>query len=201
MRNSSLKKGGVSSAHPESPHSPLRLDSPLRSDLGDPQETPPYASPAASPENPKFTASTVDKHTQWSPSLSPLPRGWNASYKDPPTVNRAVRENWMSPYTVKDRPADNHVQEQERRTAAVATGTRSRSVESVQKVALGFRVIEVILCLISFSIMAADRTKGWSGDSFNRYKEYRYPICSFLIVMWIQLLFCLGICLSVIIDV
>ncbi|CAH8370743.1 unnamed protein product [Eruca vesicaria subsp. sativa] len=40
--------------------------------------------------------------------------------------------------------------------------------------ALGFRVSEVVLCLVSFSIMAADKTKGWSGDSYDRYKEYRY---------------------------
>jgi hypothetical protein len=38
---------------------------------------------------------------------------------------------------------------------------------------LGFRVSEIVLCLISFSVMAADKTKGWSGDSFDRYKEYR----------------------------
>ncbi|KAK7291635.1 hypothetical protein RIF29_06941 [Crotalaria pallida] len=43
-----------------------------------------------------------------------------------------------------------------------------------QKVALGFRVSELVLCLISFSVMAADKTQGWSGDSFDRYKEYRY---------------------------
>ncbi|KAL8042029.1 hypothetical protein ABFX02_09G023400 [Erythranthe guttata] len=40
--------------------------------------------------------------------------------------------------------------------------------------ALVFRVFELILCLISFSVMAADKTKGWSGDSFDRYMEYRY---------------------------
>ncbi|MBA0684581.1 hypothetical protein Goari_026160 [Gossypium aridum] len=40
--------------------------------------------------------------------------------------------------------------------------------------ALGFRLSEIVLCLISFSVMAADKTSGWSGDSFDRYKEYRY---------------------------
>ncbi|XP_031091813.1 CASP-like protein 4A3 isoform X1 [Ipomoea triloba] len=44
----------------------------------------------------------------------------------------------------------------------------------VSKAALGFRVCEVIFCLISFSVMAADKTQGWSGDSWDRYKEYRY---------------------------
>jgi len=54
---------------------------------------------------------------------------------------------------------------------------RSRSAateEMVSKAALGFRLSEVVVCLISFSVMAADKTQGWSGDSFDRYKEYRY---------------------------
>ena len=43
----------------------------------------------------------------------------------------------------------------------------------VEKAALGFRFSEIVLCLISFSVMAADKTQGWSGDSFDRYTEYR----------------------------
>ena len=49
----------------------------------------------------------------------------------------------------------------------------------LKKVALGFRLSEVVLCLISFSVMAADKTRGWSGDSFDRYKEYRLNFFSF----------------------
>lgn len=45
---------------------------------------------------------------------------------------------------------------------------------SLNGAALGFRVCEVVFCAISFSVMAADKTKGWSGDSWDRYKEYRY---------------------------
>ncbi|KAK6795302.1 hypothetical protein RDI58_008755 [Solanum bulbocastanum] len=44
------------------------------------------------------------------------------------------------------------------------------------RAALGFRFCEFVLCLISFSVMAADKTEGWSGDSFDRYKEYRYCV-------------------------
>ncbi|XP_073134232.1 uncharacterized protein [Henckelia pumila] len=44
----------------------------------------------------------------------------------------------------------------------------------VRKAALVIRIFEVVACVISFSVMAADRTQGWSGDSFDRYKEYRY---------------------------
>ena len=48
-----------------------------------------------------------------------------------------------------------------------------------EEVALGFQLIEVVLCLISFSIMAADKTQGWSGDSFDHYKEFRFSSFSF----------------------
>ncbi|KAL8261041.1 hypothetical protein R6Q59_025090 [Mikania micrantha] len=46
----------------------------------------------------------------------------------------------------------------------------------VNRSVLGFRVLEVILSLIAFSVMASDKTQGWSGDSFDRYKEYRYVV-------------------------
>ncbi|KAK7281875.1 hypothetical protein RIF29_10218 [Crotalaria pallida] len=49
-----------------------------------------------------------------------------------------------------------------------------RKEEVMRKAALGFRLSEVVVCVISFSVMAADKTQGWSGDSFDRYKEYRY---------------------------
>ncbi|CAH9090385.1 unnamed protein product, partial [Cuscuta europaea] len=39
---------------------------------------------------------------------------------------------------------------------------------------LVLRVAQALFCLISFSVMAADQTQGWTGDSWHRYKEYRY---------------------------
>lgn len=44
----------------------------------------------------------------------------------------------------------------------------------VKKAALGFRFFGFVFCLVSFSIMASDRNKGWAVDSFNRYIEFRY---------------------------
>ncbi|KAL5582559.1 hypothetical protein UlMin_015001 [Ulmus minor] len=44
----------------------------------------------------------------------------------------------------------------------------------VKKVLLGFRICGFAFCLISFSIMAANKNKGWALDSFYRYKELRY---------------------------
>ncbi|KAK9684712.1 hypothetical protein RND81_10G227200 [Saponaria officinalis] len=55
---------------------------------------------------------------------------------------------------------------------AVVRGSKKEEV--VKKVNLGIRVLEFVLCLISLSVMAADKTQGWSGDSFDRYKEYRF---------------------------
>ncbi|XP_068643205.1 CASP-like protein 4A3 [Aristolochia californica] len=46
----------------------------------------------------------------------------------------------------------------------------------LKRAELGFRICSLIFCLISFSVMAADKTQGWAGDSFERYKEYRYCI-------------------------
>lgn len=44
----------------------------------------------------------------------------------------------------------------------------------VRRAVLLLRVLAAVLCLVSFSVMAADRTKGWDGDSYQRYEEYRY---------------------------
>lgn len=46
--------------------------------------------------------------------------------------------------------------------------------QMVKKVALGFRIFGFMFCLVSFSVMAADKNQGWSLDSFQRYKEFRY---------------------------
>ncbi|KAI3684524.1 hypothetical protein L6452_33748 [Arctium lappa] len=53
---------------------------------------------------------------------------------------------------------------------------RSRREVMVERGELGFRGLEVVLCVVAFSVMASDKTQGWSGDSFDRYKEYRYVV-------------------------
>nr|POE61606.1 casp-like protein 4a2 [Quercus suber] len=52
MKKSSSKNSDSSAHYNDLPHSPLQFHSPLRSELGDPLETPPYHSPKASPEKP-----------------------------------------------------------------------------------------------------------------------------------------------------
>ncbi|KAL8132433.1 hypothetical protein AgCh_008072 [Apium graveolens] len=61
-----------------------------------------------------------------------------------------------------------------RRLKTVSRRTVSELV--VKKAALVFRFFGFVFCLVSFSIMAADRNKGWAVDSFNRYIEFRYCI-------------------------
>ncbi|XP_010243013.1 PREDICTED: CASP-like protein 4A3 [Nelumbo nucifera] len=65
----------------------------------------------------------------------------------------------------------------ERRSKAVLSILRrSRREVMVKRAALGFRICAAVFCLVSFSVMASDKTQGWSGDSFYRYKEYRYCV-------------------------
>lgn len=63
----------------------------------------------------------------------------------------------------------------ERRSRAAVESILERSKRDAvaNRVALGFRVCEIVFCLVAFSVMAADKTQGWTGDSFDRYKEYR----------------------------
>ncbi|KAK4750404.1 hypothetical protein SAY87_003886 [Trapa incisa] len=171
----------VTAAHLESPHSPLRFHSPQLHFERDLPDTPPYASPAASPETAHPATSmppTVDRHTQCSiiPSPSPCPDGWrtrgdvNFTASDPPSVtviSKAVRQEGL--------PALSKLQDR-LPTPAAAVLKRSRNWATLQRVSLGFRVWEFVFCLVAFSVMAADKTQGWSGDSFYRYKEYRYCV-------------------------
>lgn len=50
---------------------------------------------------------------------------------------------------------------------------RRKRGETIARAAILARLAAVVLSLISFSVMAANRTKGWAGDSFDRYMEYR----------------------------
>ncbi|GMY24923.1 CASP-like protein 4A3 [Fagus crenata] len=198
MKKSSSRNSDCSTHNNDSPHSPLRFHSPLRSDLGDPAETPPYASPEASPENPPDYSKAVvavDKYTQFSPQ-QPTPEKANninnnnyninnngntttqVEKSSSPVVmfNRAMREE-PPPSVTKVGPGGEGGRSggDGRRSGTVGTMLRRSPKDSmVKRAALGFRISEIVLSLISFSVMAADKTQGWSGDSFDRYKEYRY---------------------------
>ncbi|BAB10851.1 unnamed protein product [Arabidopsis thaliana] len=175
----------------ESPHSPLRFHSPL-SDAGDLPESR-YVSPEGSPfkiENPKSIVAG-NKLTQFSPLPSPIPppppqfppprRQRNArvpmnSSSDKSPSSMVVHNSWVredgGQTTTRKAGAPINGEESTRTTV-----NRARGDDLVSLTALGFRITEVILCVISFSIMAADKTQGWSGDSYDRYKEYRFEAC------------------------
>ncbi|KAF8037191.1 hypothetical protein BT93_B0180 [Corymbia citriodora subsp. variegata] len=167
----------------DSPHSPLRFHSPLRSDLGDPADTPPYASPAASPHHPPPAPPPPKPAPDAQKPLPPAAQapapgkespGESGSAEESPdaspppamVLSRAMREEGTAQPPLR-------VRSMEGGTAARARTMRVRPWERLKQAGLCFRVAEVVLCMISFSVMAADKTKGWSGDSFDRYKEYR----------------------------
>ncbi|KAL2459394.1 CASP-like protein 4A3 [Forsythia ovata] len=91
--------------------------------------------------------------------------------------NRSAREEPVTNVGPVGGGGEDEVGGDRRSRAAVASILRrSKRNMTVKRAALGFRVCEVIVCLISFSVMVADKTRGWSGDSFDRYKEYRYCV-------------------------
>ncbi|XP_047963109.1 CASP-like protein 4A2 isoform X2 [Salvia hispanica] len=196
-------------------HSPLRSESPLRSD--DPSFRPQndkndkaivlvdkYYSPVPSPGKsgaPEPSPAAVGKGwRRWPhsasenldiPVSSPQGSGREGENLEIPAVvglNKFVREE-APPGVKKVGPVggDGALEEGygggrgvvggERRSRAAVESILKRSGRNtaVRRVALAFRVFEVISCLISFSVMAADKTEGWSGDSFGRYIEYSQP--------------------------
>lgn len=56
---------------------------------------------------------------------------------------------------------------------------RTTRESMVKRALLGFRISGFVFCLISFSVMAADKAQGWALDSFYQYKEFRLvlPVC------------------------
>ncbi|XP_071694078.1 CASP-like protein 4A3 [Rutidosis leptorrhynchoides] len=145
-------------------HSPLRADSPHLSD--DISSTSTAIVPVA-----------VDKlHT---PFRSPL----SNNQKSPHDINIVPLAKSQSHAVTNNRPVKgaggvSSGDDEIRRSRVPVTSIvrRSRSEGTFEKVGLGFRVCEMVLSLIAFCVMVTDKTQGWSGDSFDRYKEYRYLV-------------------------
>ncbi|KAK7273515.1 hypothetical protein RIF29_14567 [Crotalaria pallida] len=53
---------------------------------------------------------------------------------------------------------------------------RSRKVAMLSKVLFGLRITAFVFCLLSLSVLAADKQQGWALDSFYFYKEFRYSL-------------------------
>ncbi|TKY55195.1 CASP protein 4A3 [Spatholobus suberectus] len=179
MKTSS-SRNSESSSQFDSPHSPLRYRSSPLSDGGDP-----FHSPENSPENdPRDNSRAiviVETSAQFAQVAPPAPE---SEHQNPPpnelpevVVSLAMRPEQRSPTTVlggRGRPREPPRGAGDRGRPRPPSPVIPKGEVMAKKVALGFRLSEVVLCLISFSVMAADKTRGWSGDSFDRYKEYRY---------------------------
>lgn len=58
-----------------------------------------------------------------------------------------------------------------RQNLSILKGPRRENM--VTRALLGLRISGFVFCLISFSVMAADKSQGWALDSFYNYKEFR----------------------------
>ncbi|XP_027332905.1 CASP-like protein 4A3 [Abrus precatorius] len=168
---SSSSRNSESSTQFDSPHSPLRYRSSPLSDGGDPFHSPENFPEGEHRDNSRAIV-ILETSMQYAQVAPPVPESEhrNPPVNEPPTmtVNRAATPE-TQPATVVGGGGQGRLRE-----APAPTPAWPKRVVMAKKVALGFRLSEVVLCLISFSVMAADKTQGWSGDSFDRYKEYRY---------------------------
>ncbi|KAL5723730.1 hypothetical protein ACHQM5_007094 [Ranunculus cassubicifolius] len=179
----------------EAESSPLRSPLHLASKKPFPQREPPHLhenlsqiiakdrkihgfSPLRSPEN--------KKPIQQPPPQEPVPQPpVQVNNRSPAiVVNRSIREELSKvdsgriggeSGSRRVKGGDVEADGGDRRSRTVsAILLRERKEARLRKTALGFRVCAFVFSLISFSVMAADKTVGWAGDSFDRYKEYRY---------------------------
>ncbi|KAL4581627.1 hypothetical protein LXL04_006151 [Taraxacum kok-saghyz] len=123
-----------------------------------------------------------------SPMLDPLPDLSGARATSPApvtTMNRYVREETVPIKKAEHGAQDGYVGRppEEARTGGGGQTRRSRpsmgsvnKESSMKKIALGFRIFELLFCLVSLSVMATDKNQGWAFDSFYRYKEFRYSM-------------------------
>lgn len=162
--------------HAESFYSPRETNSPVRYDAPDGPEYRPaeISSGKAFVAVEKYSFSHRPDHRN---QLLPPPQpdtafAFASSSADAPSPSKSpvkVREDATAALTRIESGG-----EMQEAMAVTSILSRSQLEENLRRTALGIRVSEMVLCLISFSIMAADKTQGWSGDSFDRYKEYRY---------------------------
>ncbi|KAJ4813507.1 CASP-like protein [Rhynchospora pubera] len=51
---------------------------------------------------------------------------------------------------------------------------REQNAAAVRRAALAARVAAMVFSIVAFSVLAADRNKGWARDSYNKYSQFRY---------------------------
>ncbi|XP_074586963.1 CASP-like protein 4A3 [Curcuma longa] len=129
---------------------------------------PESGSPSLPPPTPRKNPPPADARAANSPPRSPIPPSPPAapSRAAPPVVTLGA--------TVAKSVAGVDGRAAERRFMAAPQSGRQRPWPV--RAALGLRVLALLLCMIAFSVMAADKTEGWAGDSYDRYEEFRYLV-------------------------
>ncbi|VVB09362.1 unnamed protein product [Arabis nemorensis] len=122
-----------------------------------------------------------------SPTVSSIPDSHGSSPHTiipSPSVASSVPMKNETPFRVSNGDfVDQKVSESRRqlRPSFSITTRESKWGNLVRKSLLGFRVSAFLSCLVSFSVMVADRDKGWARDSFYKYKEFRFCLAANLI--------------------
>ncbi|XP_022740050.1 CASP-like protein 4A1 [Durio zibethinus] len=119
-------------------------------------------------QSPPFDHSPVD--SQLSPDHSSLSYG----FSDPPPISQPSDPNSMPPAVAV---STIEVEEQSQKPGYgthLSILRRIKRDKRVKRALLGFRISGFVFCLVSFSVLAADKDQGWALDSFYRYKEFRF---------------------------
>ncbi|KAL6136316.1 hypothetical protein ACLB2K_061612 [Fragaria x ananassa] len=141
------------------------------------------------PLSPLIFPQTHNKHSP-SPSSSPLHDSsptheeiyhTNEFRLTPPEEQTHHHSNFAPPPAVAAQTKDQEggeAQEEgvDRKTLrpSLSILKRARRQSLVRRAMLGLRISGILFCMISFSVMAADKKQGWASDSFSNYKEFRY---------------------------
>ncbi|KMS98037.1 hypothetical protein BVRB_4g096310 [Beta vulgaris subsp. vulgaris] len=137
----------------------------------------PNSSPSSISSDHTFHGFSPLKDNPATPSPSPPPPPPVQAIIPVQGVNRLVRDQ---PDTVtKTEPDAENGFTQTRvgsRQLQVPALRRARRDKSVKRAGLALRFCEFVVCLVSFSVMAADKNRGWAVDSFDRYVEFRYSM-------------------------
>ncbi|XWS32769.1 hypothetical protein CRYUN_Cryun22dG0018100 [Craigia yunnanensis] len=151
------------------------------------RSTPPRTNPKA--HSPPSDHLPVDSplssdHSSLSHGFSPSPQTSQPS--DPNSKPPAVAVS-RAEFTSRDQPTAITV-ELEEQSQKLGSGSgkrlrpdlsilrRTKRDKMVRKALLGFRISGFVFCLVSFSVLAADKDQGWALDSFYRYKEFRFCV-------------------------
>ncbi|KAJ8485382.1 hypothetical protein OPV22_017867 [Ensete ventricosum] len=148
------------------------MSSPCRSSKLDPENPipPPLPSEKASSRPP--TPARGDAPVG-SPLRSPLRHADNTIPPPVVTVAKANRMSRDDASAVVKLDGAGGMRAGERGLGTASAIVRRQRMTRAEAV---LRMAAVLLCMISFSVMASDKTEGWAGDSFDRYKEFRFLV-------------------------